>query len=268
MLMTVSPSDLTTELRHDVDSHATALATAISSQGSELSLQMASLGPSITHALDQGLNQLEESIGKQFKGLEQQWADLQQDRVIHQSAPSMNVAQKKAAMQPERESVALFDSLCSCRINCPQKHEKGCFRSFQHKKVHIIAGKFRIFSSLLHFRLEVQRAPFAFARDLRVYPNFSMRSTVPGDSGAFSLVHETFLAMERGLAAPELQTTFRDCLVKLRTLFEEGKAWPTDVTTRGESLLHVSLFSPQSSSQTAGAYKTTDRKLGKPSAFC
>ena len=141
-----------------------------------------------------------------------------------------------------RESAALSDSLCSCPANCSHKHEKTCYRSFQYRKVHVIARKFKIFSSLLHFRLEVQRAPSVFSRDLKVYPNFSMRSTVPWNSGAFSLVSETRLATRRrGIAARELQITFRGCLVKLRKLFEQGKAWPTDITTRGKNLLHVSV---------------------------
>ena len=57
--MLSSSSDLTTEVQHDVDSHLTALASAISSQGRELSLQMASMGPFITDALDEGLAKLE-----------------------------------------------------------------------------------------------------------------------------------------------------------------------------------------------------------------
>lgn len=232
-----SPSDLTNELRNNIKSYSTALASTISSQGIELSLQMALMGPSITHALDEGLAKLEKSIKKQFASFEKQWENSSQNSNTRESALNANMTQDTVT-HPHRESVALFDSFCSCSANRPHKHEKSCFRSFQFKKTHIIAGKYRIFGYLLHIRLEIQRAPHAFARDLKVYPNFSMRSTVQGNSEAFCLVWEASAAIGR-LVAPELEKAFRGCLVGLRKLFDEGKAWPTDVTARGKSLLHV-----------------------------
>lgn len=200
---------------------------------------MALVGPSVTHALDEGLAKLEKSIQQQFASLEKRWENSDQVQLLSQP----EVTQETTEIIARRESVTLSDSLCSCSINRAQRHEKSCFRSFQHKKVHIIAGKFRTFNSLLQVKLEVQRAPFAFARDLKVYPNFSMRSMVKEyESEAFSLVYDTFLAMEPLPSAPDLAKVFRDCLVGLRKLFEERKAWPTDITTYGESLLHVSVY--------------------------
>ena len=203
------------------------------------------MGPSITHALDESLSKLEVSIQKQFASLEKQWAHLQQVEDKNQSIPSKDVTQEKKAIQPQNESAILFDSLCSCTTNRPQMHERTCFRSFQHKRVHAIAGRLKILSYLLRFRLEVQRAPFAFARDLKVYANFSMRSTVEWDSEAFALVYETFQVMAKltECTAKELQKKFRYCLMTLRKLFEDGKAWPTDMTTDGQNLLHVGTFS-------------------------
>lgn len=205
---------------------------------------MALMGPSITHALDEGLEKLETSIKTQFASLGKQWANSDQDPPACQSTMDRNATQKRTSIQAKHQSSALSDSLCSCSANRPGKHESGCFRSFQHRKVHIIAGKFNLFSLLLQFRLEVHRAPFSFARDLRVYPKFSMRSTVRlFDSEAFILVNETSYSPRRERTALEIERTFRDCLVGLRKLFEEGKAWPTDITTDGESLLHVRKFS-------------------------
>lgn len=205
---------------------------------------MALMGPSITRALDEGLEKLEKSIQTQFTSLGKQWANSDQDAPACQSTMNRNATQKRTAIQAKHQSSALSDSLCSCSANRPGKHESGCFRSFQHRKVHIIAGKFNLFSLLLQFRLEVHRAPFSFARDLKVYPNFSIRSTVVGyDSEAFILVSEITDLARRELTAPELERSFRDCLVGLRKLFEEGKAWPTDITTHGESLLHVRISS-------------------------
>lgn len=221
-----------------MDLHSAALASAISSQGSELSLQMASMGPSITHALDEGLTRVESSIEKHFSALEEQWSIMKKYRNIPQSAPG-EVLAGEVITPAKLETPALFDSLCSCSTNYRGKHERGCFRLFQHKKVHTIAREFRVFNLLLCFRLEVERAPHAFARDFKVYPNFSVRGRVAWPSEAFLLTYKTVLKMERGLAACELRKTFRDCLVKLQILFEEGKAWPTDVTRTGKNLLHV-----------------------------
>lgn len=201
------------------------------------------MGPSITRALDEGLEKLEKSIQEQFTSLGKQWASSGQDSPACQSILNRNATQK-TAVQVKHQSAALYDSLCSCSANSKQKHESGCFRSFQHRKVHIIAGKFQFFSLLLQFRLEVHRAPLSFARDLRVCPNFSIRSMVSeSDSAAFNLVYDTFQSTQRGLTASELEKTFRDCLVALRKLFDEGKAWPTDITRHGESLLHVRRIS-------------------------
>lgn len=222
--------------------HSTALASAISSQGSELSLQMASMGPSITHALDEGLTRVERSIEKHFSVLEEQWSITRKSRNIPQSAPDEILA-RKVITPATLETLALFDSLCSCSTNYRGKHERGCFRLFQHKTVHTIAREFRVFNLLLCFRLEVERAPHAFVRDFKVYPNFSVRGRVAWTSEAFLLTYKTVLKMERGLAACELRKTFRDCLVKLQILFEEGKAWPTDVTRTGKNLLHVREYS-------------------------
>lgn len=218
----------------------------MSLQGSELSLQMASVGSSITHALNEGLAKVVESIKQEFASLEKEWKRPDQCQASCQSALGKDLTEKKmTAILPQRKSVALFDSLCSCSTNRPQQHESGCFHSFQHKKVYTVARRFRIFSLLLHFRLEVQRAPFAFARDLKVYPNFSMRCMVDiWKSEAFTLVNDAILAMGSRPSAPELAKRFRDCLFGLRKLFEEGKAWPTDVTTDGYSLLHVSVSGP------------------------
>lgn len=190
------------------------------------------------------MGKLEKSIQTQFTSLGKQWANSDQDPPACQSTTmNRNATQKKTAIQAKHQSSALSDSLCSCSGNRPGKHESGCFRSFQHRKVHIIAGKFNLLSLLLQFRLEVHRSPFSFARDLRVYPNFSIRSTVRrSDSQAFDLVYEASQLVRRQ-SAPELERTFRDCLVGLRKLFDEGKAWPTDITTHGESLLHVRKFS-------------------------
>lgn len=214
---------------------------------------MALMGPSITHALDERLDKLEKSIQKQFTSLGKQWENSGQDPPACQSILNRNATQEKTAIQTTHQSAALFDSLCSCFANSPHEHESQCFRSFQHRKVHIIAGKFNFFSLLLQFRLEVHRSPSSFARDLRVYPNFSMRSTVVEyNSEAFNLVYETSQLARRELTARELEKTFRDCLVGLRKLFDEGKAWPTDITTLGKSLLHVRRFSLGSINESCG----------------
>lgn len=202
------------------------------------------MGPSITHTLDESLSNLERSIQKRFSSLEKSWSNFNKDRAIPRSASSEALTPEKTIRQTTLESPALFDSLCSCSINDVAKHEKGCFRSFQHKKVHVIARKFRVFNLLLHLRLEVERAPYAFSRDLKIYPNFSLRSTVEWPSEAFSLTYKTILTMERRLTARELQKIFRDCLVGLQNLFNQGKAWPTDITTTGSNLLHVRGQSP------------------------
>lgn len=200
---------------------------------------MASIGPSISHALDERLSRVESSIQRQISSLEKRLPSFDNYQAVLKSAPDEDVTPVNAVTQPQRGSSSLFDSLCSCGANRLQNHEKSCFRSFQYKKVHTIARTFRIFSLLLHFRLEVQHDPFVFARDLRVYPNFSMRSTVQNDSEGFCLVVETVKAMEGGLPERELQQTLRHCLVGLRKLFEDGKAWPTDINRSGENLLHV-----------------------------
>lgn len=200
---------------------------------------MASIGPSITHVLDEGLAKMEGSIQKRLSNLERQLSDFNHYRASLDATPDGNGTPVKAVIQVQHELPSLFDSLCSCGPDRSKNHKKSCFRSFQHKRVHIIARRFRIFSSLLHFKLEVQRDPFVFARDLKIYPNFSMRSTVRWDSEAFSLVFDTIDAIEDGLTAQELQDILRNCLVGLRKLFEDGKAWPTDITSSGENLLHV-----------------------------
>lgn len=218
--------------------HSAALVSAVSSQGSELSLQMASMGSSITHALDEGLTRVDSSIEKHFSALEEQWSIIRKSRNTPQSAPDEILA-RKVITPATLETLALFDSLCSCSKNYRGNHERGCFRLFQHKTVHTIAKEFRVFNLLLCFRLEVERAPHAFVRDFKVHPNFSVRGRVAWPSEAFLLTYKTVLKMERGLAACELRKNFRDCLVKLQILFEEGKAWPTDVSRTGKTLLHV-----------------------------
>lgn len=201
------------------------------------------MGPAITHALDEGLARVESLIQKQFSSLEKQWSSFNKDRAKPESATDEILA-PKIITPSGLESTALFDSLCSCPMNSRGKHEKGCFRLFQHKKVHIIARKFRVFNLLLRFRLEVERAPYAFARDLKIYPNFSIRGRVSWPSEAFLLTYKTILAMDNRLTARELRKTFRDCLVKLQSLFEQGKAWPTDVSRSGKNLLHVRELGP------------------------
>lgn len=203
---------------------------------------MASIGPSITHALDERLAKMEDSIQKQLSSFENEWSRFNNHHAVPKpaSAPDEDVTPLKAVAQEERASTSLFDSLCSCCENRLHNHEKSCFRSFQHKKVYVIARRFRIFSLLLQFRLEVQRDPFVFARDLKIlHPNFSMRSTVESSSEAFLLVSSMIQAMRGVRAKRELQKTLRHCLVGLGKLFEVGKAWPTDIPTSGRILLHV-----------------------------
>lgn len=59
---------------------------------------------------------------------------------------------------------------------------------------------------------------------------------------AFALVYNVFMAMEKGFTSKSLQSLTQGCLTKLQYVFEEGKAWPTDLTMNGENLLHVGAF--------------------------
>ncbi|TPX12915.1 uncharacterized protein E0L32_006795 [Thyridium curvatum] len=237
-LLLVMNYDLTAELQRKVDSHSTALSSAMSSQGSQLALQLASMGPSITHALDEGLSKLEVSIQKQFSGLEKQWTDFRRGEDTRHILSGMDMAQKPA-IQPNNKSSPLLDPLCSCPSSHPQLHERTCFRWRQNRKVHVIAGKLRVFSSLVRFRLELQRAPGVFAKDLKVCANLTIRATVDWTE-AFNVVHR--MGTISGTRVKEFQKSSQWCLMELRRLFDEGKAWPTDTTTHGYSLLHCASF--------------------------
>lgn len=120
-------------------------------------------------------------------------------------------------------------------------HKRTCFRWHQHKRVHTIAAKLKLFNFLVRFRLELQRAPGVFARDLKVCANLTLRSTVKGTE-AFTLVYDVFTAMGKEFTSKSLQRLTQGCLIKLQNVFEEGKAWPTDLAMNGESLLHVGAF--------------------------
>lgn len=229
---------------------------------------MALIGPSITHVLDEGLAKMECSIHKRLSNLERQWSSFNNDQAALKPTPDDDMTPVKAMIKLHRELPLSPDPLCSCSANRPRKHDKSCFRSFQHKEVHIIARRFRIFNLLMHFRLEVQRNPFAFARDLNIYPNFSMRSTVERSSGAFNLVFTTIEEMEEAPTERELQKTLRHCLVGLRKLFEDGKAWPTDIIKSGENLLHVRKAVSDSSVRNVGADWAPGCLLWTHTVFC
>lgn len=146
----------------------------------------------------------------------------------------------------------LFDWGCTCSrrevLSIPKSssrnaricHESSCPLFIYKRRTHQITGTLKVFNLLLRCKVAVSYSSRAFMKDLQVSPNFTVRSTVDYKSPAFSLLSKTLSSIcWIELSASDMAKELQCCLRQLHGLFQDGKAWPTDVTPDGATLIYV-----------------------------
>lgn len=149
-------------------------------------------------------------------------------------------------------------ALCSCKIGSTYEsrnwsdgflnlfqssvisciHEKGCPLRILPRKKTTIGMKYShcglLLSQILSFSISISRG----AGGSSISPNLTFRATVSDASPAFSL-----LSFDEMIKVSTQNIDYlKWATQKLYCLFREQKASPSDVNTRGETLLHVSDY--------------------------
>lgn len=127
----------------------------------------------------------------------------------------------------------LSASSCSRSVFCSgSMHRRPCpWASLGH----YLRGHLEMFDGLIRLKIVVGYSRRSFLRDSYIYPKFTMRATRRQHARAFKLVNGVSL----NLRAAHLRVILRRTLARLRSLFERGKAWPTDIDIDGNSLFMV-----------------------------
>ena len=122
-------------------------------------------------------------------------------------------------------------------------HSDTCPFSKMAKRTKALGVKYAICSSLLSFSVQATLSVVTGAGGLSISPRLSFRNIVPRDSPAFKLLRglEILSYNEKKPLSHIVISSYLDSTLKqLHKLFGEGKASPTDVTSKGSTLLHVS----------------------------
>lgn len=116
-------------------------------------------------------------------------------------------------------------------------HQEGCPMQHMSRKKTVIEIKYPLrnlwVSRLISFSLALTTG----AGKSTIAPNLTFRATVSDDSPAFRLLRYGAVAHWRKSHADSYYPWVKN---EFLTLFQERKASPSDVTLRGETLLHVS----------------------------
>jgi hypothetical protein len=178
-------------------------------------------------------------------------SQLRDEDVIHQGHQliSRNVAKCKRGKKPLESKrlprVGILDWPCTCSTTQADMviHEPGCILLQSTVKRKLTATvRLLVLGRLLQGKLKIEFDPRAWARDFRVYPNFSMSATVPYYAPAFTIVHETRWGIEGSRSTEELEILVVKALLKLRQVFANGDGSPSDLDCSGKNLLHVSTW--------------------------
>ncbi|KAK1526040.1 uncharacterized protein CCOS01_08458 [Colletotrichum costaricense] len=139
---------------------------------------------------------------------------------------------------------------CSCRASAlsewhyrsklrQRDHDSHCELFFMNSNRRAIKGTLQIFSTLLSWKVQLQYSQRMVIRDFQVHPTMTARSLVPDDAPSFvvvnGLVEKTML---HNIAEESLQAAVLSALRDLRCLFRNGKAWPSDLNSFDQTLLH------------------------------
>ncbi|KAI1467891.1 uncharacterized protein F4812DRAFT_459172 [Daldinia caldariorum] len=135
---------------------------------------------------------------------------------------------------------SIFDSLCTCskmqKRRSTKQHQDGCVYSLKQYDSWTFNRSFRVFRRAVTVACRFEYARMNWARDWRVYPNMTVRMTVPRSSPAFTTMEKISFDLYRHVQ--DMEELFRDCLVRLKLIFMNGEGWPTDVREDGSNLIH------------------------------
>ncbi|KAI1662788.1 hypothetical protein F4813DRAFT_341956 [Daldinia decipiens] len=150
-----------------------------------------------------------------------------------------NVREKMNLRMPVRN---IFDSLCTCPVtqqhHSTKRHQAHCIYSPGNREERTFTRKFRVFRRMITASCKVEYARMNWARDWHVYPNLTVRMTVPVDSPSFLVIHKARVNLRNIKSIRELEELFKDTLISLKKIFTNGEGWPTDVDEYGWNLLH------------------------------
>ncbi|KAH7008767.1 hypothetical protein EDB80DRAFT_872565 [Ilyonectria destructans] len=273
--------DLTADLR-DTVSESNKLGLAICAQGRGLSDQVSSLVPIVTQNVDLRIAQMEESLQRRLEVLEKsinnffegrqriepasctrlEPSSFSQDSLkaphTHQHpqgqrrapeilAPSF-LRDNRTSLKREKKSTSqstLLDFECQCATRSPRTHANKCLYSFQNKTRRTLVWQIKVFNRVFKYKILIQYSRHIFLRDLEVYPKFTVRTTC-NQSPAFSLVTKTFARnwerLDQGLDPENLRNELQTCLIGVQQCFLDHKAWPTDINSFGQNLLHSAIL--------------------------
>jgi hypothetical protein len=122
-------------------------------------------------------------------------------------------------------------------------HCDTCPFSKMAKRTKALGVKYVICSSLLSFSVQAKLSVVTGAGGLSISPRLSFRNIVPRDSPAFKLLKGLDILSyneKKPLSHIFVSSYLDNTLRQLHELFSEGKSSPTDVTSNGSTLLHVS----------------------------
>ncbi|KAI2777459.1 hypothetical protein F4815DRAFT_295249 [Daldinia loculata] len=157
-----------------------------------------------------------------------------------------SVREKMNLSMPVRN---IFDSLCTCPVTQQRRftkqHQAHCIYSLGYREERTFTKSFRAFRRMITISCKVEYARMNWARDWHVYPNLTVRMTVPPDSPAFDVIRRAGNNLCHIKSIRELEDLFKDSLISLKRIFTNGEGWPTDVNEDGWNLLHVCQFTLQ-----------------------
>lgn len=118
-------------------------------------------------------------------------------------------------------------------------HGKNCVFHFLNKRSKALAGEVRVLSTLFRWKVGFQWLQSGLLKSLEIRPALVARSIVHSESSP-ALQSTDRLKDLHELTESQIENRLFGILVSLQQLFAEGKAWPTDITTNGRTILHVS----------------------------
>ncbi|KAI1805162.1 hypothetical protein F4811DRAFT_570343 [Daldinia bambusicola] len=138
---------------------------------------------------------------------------------------------------------SIFNSLCTCskmqKRRSTKQHQDGCIFSLKQYDSWTFKSSFRVLRRVITIACRVEYARMNWARDWRVYPNMTVRTTVPQDSPAFAAIYDTSRRLYADMH--KMEEFFRDCLSRVKLIFMNGEGWPTDVSADGSNLIHTAI---------------------------
>ncbi|KXH38923.1 hypothetical protein CSIM01_06060 [Colletotrichum simmondsii] len=137
---------------------------------------------------------------------------------------------------------------CSCRASTLLKqrhhslrqpvHDSHCELLFMNPNRRIIEVTLKLFSTLFSWKLELQYSKQIRFRNVQIHPTMTSRSLVPDDAPSFLVVNELVRRTRDNISEEALQDAVASALKDLRCLFRNGKAWPSDLNSFDQTLLH------------------------------